>query len=245
MAGAEEEDEVRHFLICAEAAGGGGFDDGFEHFGCAELLVEIVVDGAWGDGIDADAFGGEFLGPAFGDGGDGGFGGGVGGGSGASSVAGGDGADVDDDAGAAADHGGDAGLGKEPHRFRVEGEDGIEGGFGHFAEFGAADEGAGVIDEDVEFEAGGVEGAEEIPDAIHFGEVGLDGGSGGAEGADMGEGGFGAFGEGVVLEDDGGAAGAGEGDGGGGSDAPAGSGDEGGFAGEFVHWEIITPRVRS
>ena len=148
--GAAEEDEGAAEVGGFAPAGGGdaGEDGGVAGFVGAEGGGVVGGDVAGGDGVDVDAFAGPFVGEGFGERGDAAFGGGVSG-DGDAALEGEEGGGEDDFAGAAGDHvfadfAGEDELGVEVHF-----DDFVPVFVGMFGG-GFAEDGAGVVDEDVD-----------------------------------------------------------------------------------------------
>ena len=193
---------------------------------------------ARGDGVDLDVFGGPLVGEGFGELGDSALGGGVGGDADAALEAE-QGGDVDDFAGGLP---GDEVAGGELGELEDAGEVDLQDLLPVFEGDvfgGVAEDGAGVVDEDVDVAELRFDLGEEGLGAGGGGEVGLEGGGFSAGGDDCCGGLVG--GAAVAVDGDGGS-GLGEGSGDGCTESAGGSGDEGDFIVEAEEVEDVLGR---
>ena len=175
--GGEEEEDVGDFLGFTDAAEGDAGGDSVNHL-LGEGGEHIGAGDAGGDGVDADVVGAEFAGEGFGEAVDGEFGGGIAA-AGGLAVKADHRASVQDDAAALSFHEGCGGFGAGKNGFKIEVDDGVEGGFVVVIE-GFAGGDAGVVDQDVKVAVVVNEVLEGGGHGLDAGELGSDAGDGAA-----------------------------------------------------------------
>ena len=198
-------------------------DDGADIVGVGVDVFAFGFDGTGGDGVDVDVVAAHFAGEGACEAEDGAFGGDV-----VDELfdadPDGDGADVDDFAGAAGDHVGEGELAEVHEAFDVDGLHAVPVGFGGFEEEAAGVD-AGVVDEGVDVAVAGDGGVDSGFTIGTVGDVALEGVGGAAGGIDMS--GFGLGSGFVDIEDVDVGAVLGEEFGDARADAESGAGDEG------------------
>ncbi len=224
----ESAGEVGRF---APAGGGDSREDGgVAGFVGAEGGGVVGGDVAGGDGVDVDAFACPLVGEGFGERGDAAFAGGISG-DGDAALEGEERGGEDDFSGAAGDHLFADFAGEDELRVEVHFDDFVPVFVGMLGS-GFAEDGAGVVDEDVDLWVVGFDLFDEGVKGISVGEVA---GVAGEFSASGGDGFFNFRAMGLEGGGDGEdvSTGFGEGDGHGHADAALGAGDESGFSVEF------------